>query len=58
MKFYYEENCKKQKIDPLWPWLINKEKEFPITTDFKSENFEVIGNLYKGKKKEQTTNKT
>jgi len=51
MKFYYEANYKKQRINLLWPWLINKEKEFPITTDFKSENFEVIGNLFEGKKK-------
>lgn len=51
LRFFYEAHSMKQKTNPLWPWLINKEKEFPLTTDFKSENFEVIGNLYEGKKK-------
>jgi hypothetical protein len=51
LKFFYDANSSKQKTNPLWPWLINKGKEFPLTTDFKSQNFEVIGNLYEGKKK-------
>ncbi|MBI5324631.1 MAG: hypothetical protein HZB41_05065 [Ignavibacteriae bacterium] len=51
LKFFYESQSSKQRTNPLWPWLINKEKEFPISTDFNSQNFEVIGNLYEGKKK-------
>ncbi|HEY5536082.1 MAG TPA: hypothetical protein VIL99_14245 [Ignavibacteria bacterium] len=51
LKFFYEANSSKQKTNPLWPWLINKDKEFPFTTDFKPTNFEVIGNLFEGKKK-------
>lgn len=51
LKFFYEAHSSKQRTNPLWPWLINKEKEFPLTTDFQSKNFEVIGNLYEGKKK-------
>lgn len=51
IKFFYEQHSEKNKTNPLWPWLINKEKEFPLTTDFKSENFEVVGNLYEGIKK-------
>jgi len=49
LKFFYESHSDKQKTNPLWPWLINKDKEFPLTTDFKSENFEVVGNLFEGK---------
>jgi hypothetical protein len=48
LKFFYGAHSDKQRINPLWPWLINKDKEFPLTTDFKSENFEVIGNLFEG----------
>lgn len=49
LQFFYEANSEKQRTNPLWPWLINKDKEFPLTTDFKSENVEVIGNLFDGK---------
>lgn len=51
LKFFYETHASKQRTNPLWPWLINRDKEFPLTTDFQSQNFEVIGNLYEGKKK-------
>ena len=50
IKFFYEQHAKKNRTNPLWPWLINKEREFPLM-EFKSENFEVIGNLYDGIKK-------
>ena len=49
LKFFYEAHSEKQRTNPLWPWLINKDKEFPLTMDFKSENFEVTGNLFDGK---------
>ena len=48
IKFFFETHSDKKKTNPLWPWLINKDKEFPLTLDFKSEHFEVIGNLYEG----------
>jgi len=51
LKFFYESEDKNKRTNALWPWLINKEKEFPLTTDYNSKNFEVIGNLYEGKKK-------
>lgn len=57
LKFFYSAHADKQKTNPLWPWLINKDKEFPLTTDFKSENFEVVGNLFEGKTKKKTTNR-
>lgn len=49
IKFFYD-NHSLEKSNPLWPWIVGKEKEFPI---FKgdSKNFEVIGNIYEGKKK-------
>lgn len=48
IKFYYQSHAERNYTNPLWPWLINKEKEFPITTNFKSENFEIVGNLHEG----------
>lgn len=54
LKFFYSARSDKQKTNSLWPWLINKYKEFPMTTDLNSENFEVIGNLYEGKIKKGT----
>jgi|GEM_PF-1290344 len=51
MKFFYNAQADQQRTNPLWPWLINKDKEFPLTTDFRSENFELIGNLFEGKRK-------
>lgn len=51
IKFFYEKHSKQNKTNPLWPWLINKEKEFPVRYDFDSENFEVVGNLFEGLKK-------
>ena len=43
-------HSKENKTNPLWPSAIGKEKAFPIA-EFDSKNFEVIGNLYEGKKK-------
>ena len=51
IKFFYQEHSEKNKTNPLWPWMINKTKEFSVTTEFRSENFEVVGNLYEGIKK-------
>ncbi len=51
IEFFYQQHSDKNRTNPLWPWLINERKEFPLTTDFKSENFEVVGNLYQGIKK-------
>lgn len=51
IKFFYKEHSEKNKTNPLWPWLINKTKEFPVTTEFSSDNFEIVGNLYEGIKK-------
>lgn len=51
IKFFNEGHSEKNKTNPLWPWLIDKTKEFPVTTDFRSEDFEIVGNLYEGIKK-------
>jgi len=50
IKFFHKKQSEKNKPNPLWPWLINPKKEFPLA-DFKSERFEIIGNLYEGTKK-------
>lgn len=50
IKFFYKKQSEKNNTNPLWPWLINPKKEFPLA-DFKSEQFEIIGNLYEGIKK-------
>lgn len=48
IKFFYD-NHSLEKANPLWPWIVGKEKEFPI---FKGDpaHFEVMGNIYEGKK--------
>lgn len=50
LQFFYDAHAKDNRTNPLWPWAIGKEKVFP-TAEFVSDNFEVIGNLYEGKKK-------
>ncbi|WP_104382598.1 hypothetical protein [Sphingobacterium sp. HMA12] len=57
LKFFYEAHSDKQRTNPLWPWLINKDKEFPVTFDFKSENYEVVGNLFEGNKRYNKKNR-
>lgn len=42
IRYFYDAHTEKNKTNPLWPWLIGKEKDFPIT----------LGDLSKiGKKK-------
>ena len=50
LQFFYDAHSKENKTNQLWPWVIGKEKSFPLTESFNSENIEVIGNLYDGKK--------
>lgn len=50
LQFFYIAQAEKQKTNPLWPWLINKDMEFPLTTDYVPENFEVVGNIFDGVK--------
>lgn len=50
IKFFFEERSDKTTTNPLWPWLINEKNEFPVSYDFKSENFEVVGNIWEGRK--------
>jgi hypothetical protein len=45
INFFYIQHAKKNKSNPLWPWLVNSENAFPVKK-FDSKNFEVIGNLY------------
>jgi hypothetical protein len=45
ISFFYKHYKDKNYTNPLWPWLINKEYDFPVK-QFESKNFEVIGNLY------------
>lgn len=56
LQFFYNAHSKENKTNPLWPWAIGKERAFPIA-DLESKDFEVIGNLYEGKKT-TTDNKT
>lgn len=48
MKFFFDNRADKDKTNPLWPWVINGKNEFPVSYDYKSENFEIIGNIYEG----------
>lgn len=49
LKFFFENRKDKAITNPLWPWLINSENDFPISNKYNPKNFEVIGNLYEGK---------
>lgn len=48
MSFFFGNREDKEKTNPLWPWIINGNNEFPVSYNYKSENFEIIGNLYEG----------
>jgi len=52
MKFFFEKRKDKNSTNPLWPWVINSRNDFPISYDFKPNQFEVTGNLFEGKYKE------
>ena len=49
IKYFYT-NQKLNTSNPLWPWVVGEDKEFPI---FKADpkRFEVIGNIHEGLKK-------
>ncbi len=51
IRFFFDERKNKTMTDPLWPFVINSKNEFPISHDFKSENFVVTGNIYEGRTK-------
>ncbi len=51
IRFFYDQN-KLNNTNPLWPWIVGKEKEFPIRKD-KGENYEVVGNVYEGRTKKK-----
>lgn len=50
IKFFFDEREDKSITNILWPWIINEKNDFPISTNFREENFEVIGNIFEGKK--------
>jgi hypothetical protein len=33
IKYFYEAHVETNKINPLWPWLVGKEKDFPVVFD-------------------------
>lgn len=49
MKFFFDEREDKKTTDPLWPWVINSNNEFPVSYEMSPNNFEVIGNIYEGR---------
>lgn len=49
IKYFFEERANKEFTNPLWPWVINAKNEFPLTSDYKEENFLITGNLYEDK---------
>ncbi len=48
IKFFYEAHAVNNRTNPIWPWLVNEKNYFPITTEYDSNHFEVIGNAYEG----------
>jgi hypothetical protein len=51
ISIFYKKHAKKDRTNPLWPWLINQKKEFPIRYDYDPNDFEVVGNVWEGIKK-------
>lgn len=49
IKFFFEERNPKNGTNALWPWVINTDNEFPVRYDYKSEHFEIVGNIYEGR---------
>ena len=49
MHFFYKSQMNKNITNPLWPWLVNKENTF-TSAQYNSENFEITGNIYEGRK--------
>lgn len=50
IQFFYDAHADENKTNPIWPWT-NKTSALPINREYNSDNFEVIGNLYEGVKK-------
>jgi hypothetical protein len=48
IKFFYETHAEHNRTNPIWPWLVNEKNYFPVTTQYDSKNFEVVGNIYEG----------
>jgi hypothetical protein len=38
LKFFFNAHPEKQAVNPLWPWVINPEKKFPVRTDLSPGN--------------------
>ena len=51
IKFFYEAHAENNRTNPIWPWLVNDKNYFPVSVQYNSSNFEVIGNLHEGIKK-------
>ena len=51
INFFFNERESKDVTNPLWPWIVNSQNEFPISHNYKSEYFTIVGNLYEGRKK-------
>jgi len=51
IRFFYEAHAAKNRTNPVWPWLVNEKNYFPIDSQYDSQSFEVIGNVYEGIKK-------
>lgn len=52
IKFFYEAHAENNRTNPIWPWIVNDKNYFPINAQYDSKDFEVIGNVYEGIKKE------
>lgn len=52
IRFFYEAHAEHNRTNPIWPWLVNEKNYFPVNIQYDSKNFEVVGNVYEGIKKE------
>ena len=51
IKFFYKAHAENNRTNPIWPWLVNDKNYFPVSDQYDSSSFEVIGNVYEGVKR-------
>jgi hypothetical protein len=48
IRFFYNSHEKNNQTNPIWPWIEGEINTFPLNTNFDSQNFEIIGNIFDG----------
>jgi len=51
IRFFHDSHAEQNKTNPIWPWL-EGITAVPVNLSYDSSNFEVVGNLYEGIRKQ------